>query len=80
MAEIRVGTVLYGFCHGAFGRDSYADKRVEAIGADWVVARATNGSVQVFYGTAEELAGYTINCECLTCVEDREARAGEGAE
>lgn len=39
---LRVGDVLYGFCNGYFGRDSYCDKRVEAIGADWVVARATS--------------------------------------
>lgn len=38
--EVRVGTVLYGFCGGAFGRDSYRTKRVEAVGVDWVVARA----------------------------------------
>lgn len=42
---LRVGDVLYGFCGGAFGRDSYADKRVEAIGADWVVVREDNGAV-----------------------------------
>ena len=34
-----VGTVLYGFCEGRFGRDGYGDKRIEAIGADWVVVR-----------------------------------------
>lgn len=71
MAEIRIGTLLRGFCHGAFGRDSYADKRVEAIGVDWVVARATDGGVQVFYGSPDELADNTINCECMTCKEDR---------
>ena len=36
---VSVGTVLYGFCNGFFGRDSYDDKRIEAIGADWVVVR-----------------------------------------
>ncbi|MFG1794208.1 hypothetical protein [Nocardia sp. NPDC049149] len=75
MAEIRIGTLLRGFCHGAFGRDSYDDKRVEAIGADWVVARETDGSVQVFYGSPEELANCTINCDCLTCIEDRAEKA-----
>jgi len=39
---LAVGTVLYGFCGGAFGRDSYDDKRVEAVGVDWVVARSVN--------------------------------------
>ena len=36
---LRVGDRLYGFCGGYFGGDSYDDKRVEAIGSDWVVAR-----------------------------------------
>lgn len=36
---LRVGDILYGYCGGAFGRDRYGEKRVEAIGADWVVAR-----------------------------------------
>jgi hypothetical protein len=36
---LRVGDILHGFCGGMFGRDSYEDKRVEAIGADWVVTR-----------------------------------------
>lgn len=37
---IRIGSILRGFCGGHFGRDSYHDKRVEAIGADWIVVRA----------------------------------------
>jgi len=40
---INVGTVLYGFCNGFFGRDSYGKKRIEAIGADWVVVREEGG-------------------------------------
>lgn len=42
---LAVGTVLYGFCNGFFGRDSYEDKRVEAFGADWIVARDDQGRV-----------------------------------
>lgn len=45
---LRIGDMLYGFCGGCFGRDSYYDKRVEAIGSDWVVARDSDGQV-VFY-------------------------------
>lgn len=44
-APLRVGDVLYGYCGGEFGRDSYADKRVEVIGADYVVVR-TGGRPQ----------------------------------
>ncbi|MEV0247932.1 hypothetical protein AB0H76_15170 [Nocardia sp. NPDC050712] len=64
MAEIQVGTLLKGFCHGAFGRDSYADKRVEAIGADWVVVRDDGGAALMYSGSTEELAAYTVNCGC----------------
>lgn len=60
---LRVGATLYGFCHGAFGRDSYADKRVEAIGADWVVARDTRGEVWFYEGRPEDL---------LDCTKDPE--------
>lgn len=34
-----IGRVIYGFCNGLFGRDSYYDKRIESEGVDWVIAR-----------------------------------------
>ena len=37
--SIRVGTRLYGYCGGFFGGDDYRDKRVEALGEDWIVVR-----------------------------------------
>lgn len=43
-APLGVGDVLSGFCGGWFGRDSYDDKRVEAIAHDWVVARDSRGT------------------------------------
>ena len=42
-ASLYVGTILYGYCEGYFGRGSYGDKRIEAIGADWVVVREEAG-------------------------------------
>lgn len=57
--EIRVGTRLYGYCGGCFGRDSYDDKRVEAIGADWLIARGDGGSVWCFTGNLDDLLEYT---------------------
>lgn len=33
------GDTLEGFCAGFFGRDSYGDKIVQAVGPDWIVAR-----------------------------------------
>lgn len=56
-SPLRVGDMLYGFCGGSFGRDSYDDKRVEAIGADWVVARE-NDHPLMFAGNPEELTEY----------------------
>lgn len=40
---ITVGMMLYGFCRGYFGRDSYSPKRVEAFDNDWIVVRNSYG-------------------------------------
>jgi hypothetical protein len=47
---VRVGQVLHGYCGGFFG-DSYDDKRVEAIGYDWVVCRDQAG--RLFFGSSD---------------------------
>ena len=60
---IRVGTLLYGFCGGCFGRDSYSNKRVEAIGADWVVVRDEEGRPLLHTGHVEELEEYATEEE-----------------
>lgn len=63
---LHVGAILYGFCGGAFGRDSYQNKRVEGIGVDWVVARETDSGAIVFTrSTPESLFCYT-NPSCAT--------------
>ncbi len=41
--NIRIGQIIHGFCGGAFGGDSYACRRVEAVGADWIVTRSASG-------------------------------------
>jgi hypothetical protein len=46
--------MLYGYCNGFFGRDSYGPKRVEAIGADWVVIREENGTPDFAYFDSPE--------------------------
>lgn len=58
---LRVGTQLYGFSGGYFGRDSYSDKRVEALGDDWVVVRDSDGNVAFASGEniLENLLEYT---------------------
>jgi hypothetical protein len=57
--RIAVGTLLRGFCGGYFGRDSYGTKRVEAVGADWVVARVESTRAVVFYeGDPDVLVQY----------------------
>lgn len=58
MSALRVGDVLHGFCGGWFGRDSYSDKRVEAIGADWVVAREDDDEPVFMVGHPEILTIY----------------------
>ena len=57
---LRIGDTLYGFCGGCFGRDSYDDKRVEAIGSDWVVVREINGAPDFYHGNPEDLDIYKI--------------------
>jgi hypothetical protein len=36
---IFIGQIIYGYCNGEWGRDSFHDKRIEAFGYDWIVAR-----------------------------------------
>ena len=57
---LQIGQVLRGYCRGYFG-DSYEDKRIEAIGFDWVVARDVHGAPQfaVGDGILEELEEFT---------------------
>lgn len=55
---LRVGDVLYGFCGGWFGRNSYDDKRVEVIGSDWVVVRTEHGVAEFASVHPERLVEY----------------------
>lgn len=43
--QIRVGTVLYGYCRGYLQKAYLDTARVEAVGADWLVARDPEGRV-----------------------------------
>jgi hypothetical protein len=52
--------VLYGYCGGHFS-NTYGDKRVEAVGADWVVARDNYGNVYLAECRPEELEQYTVD-------------------
>ena len=58
MTPLRVGDVLQGFCGGWFGRNSYEDKRVEAIGSDWVVVRDDRNYPLFSEGDPEGLIEY----------------------
>ena len=60
---LRVGTVIYGYCEGIFGRD-YGPKRVEAIGSDWVVVRDEELGPQLYSGSPEDLLKYSTEEEC----------------
>jgi len=61
---LRVGAKLYGYCGGAFGRDSFGVKTVEAIGVDWVVVRGgqygQDDHVMLYVGKPEDLLEYAI--------------------
>lgn len=54
---IRIGSLLYGYCGGCFG-SSYKDKRVEAVGTDWVVAREVRGEPVFYQGCPEDLESF----------------------
>lgn len=57
---LQVGSILYGFAGGCFGRDSYNDRQVEALGPDWAVARDTvTGEAMTYTGDLDFLAEYT---------------------
>ena len=61
---IRIGTILHGYCGGEFSGEygtSYECKRIEAMGADWVVAREIESQRVVFAHVApESFARYTV--------------------
>ncbi len=57
-----IGMVLYGYCQGYFGRDSYDNKRIEAIGHDWVVVREDDGF--------PSFASFKTNAEMVDCLKD----------
>jgi hypothetical protein len=35
---VRQGDRLFGYCNGFFGRESYADKTVQQVGDNWILA------------------------------------------
>lgn len=45
-AKLKVGDEVHGFAGGAFGRDSYACRKVEAVGPDWIVTRNPRDEVE----------------------------------
>lgn len=60
-----VGSVVHGFAAGSFGRDSYDCRRVEAVGADWIVTRNRRGEVEMVSGTdipTTEEAASRVDC------------------
>lgn len=57
--KVGVGTKLYGFCNGYFGRDSYEDKRIIAMGewngSNWIVAATDDNKVLFAEGFDQKL-------------------------
>jgi len=63
MRNLEIGLILKGSCGGRFNfsDESFADKRIEAIGNDWLVVRnLVNGNPEMVFGTyiKEELRPY----------------------
>ena len=59
---LKIGQMIYGYCGGIFGREfnAYKDKRVEAIGVDWVVLRDEDGDIHFAEGDeVQQLEKYT---------------------
>lgn len=59
---LKIGQIVYGFCGGVFGRDfdAYKDKRIEAIGFDWIILRDEGGGVHFAVGDElQQLENYT---------------------
>lgn len=58
---LRVGQIIYGYCGGLWGNEGlvHQERRVEAIGVDWVVVRDDGGTPDFFAGNPDELLQYT---------------------
>lgn len=58
MNDITVGTTIYGFCNGYFGRDSYGPKRIIAKGREdgvcWMVVKNDLGKIEFASGFSKE--------------------------
>lgn len=54
--NFKVGDEIHGFARGAFGRDSYDCRIVEAIGMDWVVTRNTANEAEMVRDSRIDLA------------------------
>lgn len=63
---LAVGTLLYGYCGGFFGRNSYDTKRIEAFGADWIVVR----SIKVGINAIPEFAFFENSAQMISYVAD----------
>ncbi len=63
--EWDVGEVIHGLAGGAFGRDSYDCRRVEAIGHDWVVTRNGRGQIECVSG--DQIPAHHLGLRGTTC-------------
>ena len=55
-----IGQTIDSYCDGWFGRDSYGEKTIEAVGPDWIVCRNEAGRCEFATGLVsfEELYGH----------------------
>lgn len=57
MNPLQVGDLIRGYCGGIWGNEGlvFDERRVEAIGADWVVVRNNGGNAEMFHGSPDDL-------------------------
>jgi hypothetical protein len=73
---IAVGEVIHGFCGGLYGRESFGCRRVEAVGADWVLTRTLDPT---FWQPEIEVVFGVENLRHLEAVKDERGFCSESA-
>lgn len=63
---LQIGQMLYGYCGGVFGRDSCDNKRIEAIGVDWIVVREEDGNPN--FACRAKAIKYLQTDDCTTTI------------
>ena len=63
---VRIGSIIHSYCNWDSTNDEYGCNRIEAMGYDWVVARAKDGGVAFANVAPEKLEA------CLEKLKDHQ--------